>query len=136
MHPALSLEIYWLVLTALMTALFWVPYLLQRIREHGIWTALWDPHGTADVRAPWAQRMRRAHGNAVENLVVFAPLVLALQITHANSTFTATACLVYFVARTTHFVVYSLAIPILRVPAFLAGFGAQMALALALLGVF
>ena len=87
------------------------------------------------MQAPWAQRMRRAHGNAVENLAVFAPLVLALQITHANSALTATACLVYFVARATHFVVYSLAIPILRVPAFLAGFSAQVALALALLGV-
>jgi uncharacterized MAPEG superfamily protein len=134
MHPELSPELYWLVVTTLMTGLFWVPYLLQRIRERRLWPALWDPQGITDTAAPWAARMRRAHGNAVENLVVFAPLVLALQATHATSAVTATACLVYFVARAIHFVVYSLGVPVLRVLAFGVAFGAQLTLALVLLG--
>ena len=33
MKPVLTPELYWLVLTILMTGLFWVPYILQRILE-------------------------------------------------------------------------------------------------------
>ena len=135
MKPALTPELYWLVLTILMTGLFWIPYLLQRIREHGLWDALRDPQGVTHTDAVWAQRMRRAHANAVENLMIFAPLALAVQLTGAGNALTACACQAYFAARAAHFAVYSLAIPVLRVPAFLVGFGAQMVLVLVLLGV-
>lgn len=135
MKPALSPELYWLVLTTLMTGLFWIPYILRRVLERGLWPALWDPQGNAHMDAPWANRMMRAHRNAVENLAIFAPLVLVLQITGGNSATTAAACMIYFLARATHFVVYTLAIPLLRVPAFFVGVLAQMTLALNLLGV-
>lgn len=127
-------ELSWLVLTCIMTGLFWVPYILPRIVENGFWTALWDPQGLTHTSAPWAKRMMRAHQNAVENLTIFAPLVLAVQLTGSSNSMTATACLIYFVARAAHVVVYTLAIPVLRTFAFLAGFGAQAVLALTLLG--
>ena len=38
---ALSRELYWLVLTLLMTALMWVPYIGNRLREQGVLNALW-----------------------------------------------------------------------------------------------
>jgi uncharacterized MAPEG superfamily protein len=135
MNPVLTPELYWLVLTTLMTGLFWIPYILQRILENGFWPALWSPQGLTHMDAPWAQRMMRAHQNAVENLVIFAPLVLALHVTGANTSATTAACIVYFVARAAHFVIYTLAIPLFRTVAFRAGFAAQMVLALALLGV-
>ena len=40
MSTTLSSELYWLVLTLLMTALFWLPYILNRMLEQGIGTAL------------------------------------------------------------------------------------------------
>jgi uncharacterized MAPEG superfamily protein len=135
MNPVLTPELYWLVLTTLMTGLFWIPYILQRILENGFWPALWSPQGLTHMDAPWAQRMMRAHQNAVENLVIFASLVLALHVTGANTSATTAACIVYFVARAAHFVIYTLAIPLFRTVAFLAGFAAQMVLALTLLGV-
>lgn len=135
MNPVLTPELYWLVLTCLMTGLFWIPYILQRILEDGFWPALWSPQGRTQVDAFWAQRMMRAHQNAVENLVIFAPLVLALHVTGANTSTTTAACLVYFVARAAHFVIYTFAIPVLRTVAFIAGFAAQMVLALTLLGM-
>jgi len=135
MNPALTPELYWLVLTTVMTGLFWVPYILQRILENGALPALLDPQGLTHMNAPWAQRMMRAHQNAVENMVIFAPLVLALHATGASTAITTTACSVYFVARAAHFVIYTLAIPLFRTVAFITGFAAQMVLALTLLGI-
>ena len=135
MKPLLSPELYWLVLTTVMTGLFWIPYLLQRIALRGFGTALWDPQGNTHTDSGWAKRMMRAHQNAVENLVVFAPLALAVHATGSGTAATAAACMIYFGARATHFVVYSLAVPVLRVVAFAAGVGAQGVLALTLLDV-
>ena len=131
----LSPELYWLTLTILMTGLMWVPYILNRLVEQGPLNALWDPQGETATRVPWADRMMRAHQNAVENLVIFAPLVLALQLAGIRSSLTVTACLVYFFARLTHYLVFTLGVPVVRILAFATGVVAQVILALALLGV-
>ncbi len=135
MQETLTAELFWLAMTVLMTALFWVPYILNRMKEQGVWNALWDPQGHTKAEAPWAQRMMRAHENAVENLVIFTPLVLALHMTGLSTSATAGACMVYFCARAAHFVLFTFAIPLLRVVTFLVGFFAQMVLGLTLLGV-
>jgi uncharacterized MAPEG superfamily protein len=135
MQSNLSTELYWLVLTVLMTSLFWVPYILNRMLEQGVLSALWDPYGQTSTTRAWAQRMMLAHKNAVENLVLFTPLVIMIQIMGMNSSTTATACMVYFFARLLHYIVFSFAVPLLRVVTFLVGFAAQLVLALALLGM-
>ncbi|MBI5460948.1 MAG: MAPEG family protein [Gammaproteobacteria bacterium] len=128
MTHILSDEVYWLSLTLLMTAVMWVPYILNRIVEQGGLAALWDPYGITTTKFAWAERMMRAHENAVENLVVFAPLVLLIEIADLNSPLSATACMVYFFARLTHFWVFTFAVPLLRVVTFLLGFAMQMIL--------
>lgn len=135
MNMHLSPELYWLVLTTLMTGLFWIPYILNRMMEQGLFNAIWDPHGHTDTKKPWANRMMRAHENAIENLAVFAPLVIALHITQLNTSLTATACMIYFFTRLGHFWAFTFAIPVLRVITFLIGFGMQAILALVLLGL-
>lgn len=127
-------EIFWLTATIAMTAMFWVPYIVQRIIERGLWNALYDPQGDTAMRAPWANRMLGAHENAIENLVIFAPLVLLVHIQGSADSVTATACAVYFVARMAHYLIFSLGVPWLRVPAFLIGFGCQMTLVGTLFG--
>lgn len=128
----LSPELYWLTLTITMTALMWVPYLVNRIFEIGAWATLSVPK--LKPESPWADRLIRAHANAVENLVVFAPLAIAVQVAGLNTPFTAMACAVYFYARVTHLVAYIAAVPVIRTLAFTAGFFSQMTLALHLLG--
>lgn len=123
-----SKEIYWLSLTLLMTALLWVPYIINRIVEQGLGKAIWDPRGDTDTPKVWAQRMMQAHQNAVENLVLFAPSVIIIQLLGINSSTTASACMVYFFARLTHYLVFSFAVPVLRIVSFLTGFGAQIVL--------
>ena len=131
----LTNELYWLVLTVLMTSVFWLPYILNRMMEQGIINAIWDPQGHTQTKKEWARRMMQAHDNAIENLAVFAPLVILIQITGANSKVTASACMVYFCARLVHYMAFTFAVPVLRVATFLIGFGAQLTLALTLLGV-
>jgi len=131
----MSQELMWLTLTVLMTALFWVPYVLNRIAVRGLMGAMANPPADAPPGAAWAERASAAHKNAIENLVVFAALVLTVHVTGLESGFTATACLVYFLARAGHFVVYTAGIPVLRTLVFAVAFFAQLALALRLLGI-
>ena len=135
MHTAMTTELYWLIMSCLMTALLFVPYILNRMREHGIGPALWNPQPDTRPKARWAERLMRAHANAVENLVVFAPLVLALQILGISTALTAGASMVYFFVRLVHAILYTFAVPLLRTVAFVIGFGCQMALALTLLHI-
>lgn len=128
----ITTELYWLVLTLIMTALFWVPTIINRIAETGVWATLMPPQ--LQPKAQWAERLKRAHANAVENLVIFAPLALAVLITGSSTATTAAACMVYFFARLVHVVAYIAAVPLVRTLAFTAGFFSQMALALSLLG--
>ena len=104
----LSPELYWLTITTLMTGLMWVPYILNRLAEKGPLKATWDPQGDTTTRVPWADRMMRAHQNAVENLVIFAPLVLALQVAGISNAATINAGMVYFFARLAHYIVFTL----------------------------
>jgi uncharacterized MAPEG superfamily protein len=135
MHNSLSPELFWLTLTVLMTSLFWIPYIINRMLELGILNALWDRFGLTSTKKDWAQRMMQAHDNAIENLILFAPLVILIQITETHSSATATACMIYFFARLIHFVVFTFAIPLLRVVTFLVGSGVQIFLAMTLLGI-
>jgi uncharacterized MAPEG superfamily protein len=77
--------------------------------------------------------MMKAHDNAVENLVVFAALVLAAHAAGVSNAATATACVVYFWARVVHLGAYTFALPWVRTLAFAVGFCAQATLAWQLL---
>ena len=131
----MTTELYWLTLTVLMTALMWLPYIINRMLEQGIGFAMWDPQGETKTAVIWAERMTRAHKNAVENLIIFAPLVLTLQLTDLRNELTALACIMYFFSRLTHYIVFSLGIPLLRIFAFMTSVVAQFILAFTLLGI-
>ena len=85
------------------------------------------------VRADWARRAAAAHTNAVENLVVFAPLAIAVHLLGVGSELTATAA-AYFFLRVAHYVVYMLAVPVLRTLLFAGGVACRVTLAVAVLG--
>lgn len=130
----LSIELYWLVLTAVFTSMLWLGHILQRIIEMKPYATFRDPRHDTPTRALWAQRTIRAHSNAVENLVIFAVLVIVLEISGANSEATGQAAQIYFVSRVVHFFVYTFAVQWVRTPVYLLGFGCQMVIAVALLG--
>ena len=130
----LSAELKWLTLTVILTGVLWIPYVLDRAMVRGLVGSMANPSPTDKPQSPWAKRLQAAHSNAVENLVIFAPLVLILQLQHHSTMSTAIACAVFFWARLAHAVVYALGIPVLRTLAFAVGFLAQAVLALAVFG--
>jgi uncharacterized MAPEG superfamily protein len=126
-------ELFWLTLTVILTGLLWVPYVLNRIMVRGLFPAMANPSRTDKPQAEWANRLMFAHDNAVENLIVFAPLVLILNAADVSTPTTVLACAVYFWSRVVHLVVYTLGLPIFRTLAFFVGFVAQAVLAIAIL---
>jgi uncharacterized MAPEG superfamily protein len=119
-------EIFWLTATLVLTALLWVPYVLDRLAVRGLPATVAGGGPAGGPHSPWAQRLIHAHHNAVENLAIFAPLVLIAQLQGLSSPLLAGAAQVYFFARLAHAVVYGFALPVLRTLAFTAGFVAQM----------
>lgn len=135
MNPSMTPDIFWLTLTILFTACLWFPYILKLLGEVTLAKAMKAGDGTPSPEAPWAARLKRAHANAVENLVIFAPLVLIVSVFGINTAGTALAAMIYFFARVAHAVIYALGIPVLRGVSFLVGVGCQIFLALTILGV-
>jgi uncharacterized MAPEG superfamily protein len=113
----MSNELFWLVLTVAMT---------------GLMCAMANPSPSDKAQSPWARRLMAAHTNAVENLIVFAPLVLTARALSIATAVTAFACALYFWSRLAHVVIYTLGIPVLRTLSFAGGFVAQALLVLAI----
>jgi uncharacterized MAPEG superfamily protein len=128
-------ELFWLTLTVILTGLLWVPYSLNRIAVRGVLGTMANPSRGDKPHAPWATRLMFAHDNAVENLIIFAPLVLILSEIDYSTKWTVYASGTYFWARVAHLVVYTLGLPVFRTVAFTVGFLAQAVLVLAIFGV-
>jgi len=126
-------ELFWLTLTVILTGLLWLPYVLNRIMVRGLFGAMANPARNDKPMAEWSNRLMFAHDNAVENLIVFAPLVLILNAADVSTPTTVLACAVYFWSRVVHLIVYTMGLPIIRTVAFLVGFAAQAVLAVAIL---
>src|ERR1700733_760502 len=125
-------ELFWLTLTVIMTGLLWVPYILNRCQVRGLGGGGGNPSRQHKTPAGRGTRLMFAHDNAVENLVIFAPLVLILNAIDYSSKWTVLACAVYFWARLAHLIVYTMGLPVFRTLAFTVGFLAQAVLALAI----
>lgn len=125
-------ELLYLVYVTLLTGLLWVPYILNRLVIRGISeTAGYSDH--PKPQSPWAQRLMKAHVNGVENLVIFAALVLTANAAGVSNETIALASVVYFWARVVHAVSYTFSIPWVRTLGFLNGVGAQVTIAVQLL---
>lgn len=128
-------ELRALALFSTFVALMWIPYVLSRMQVRGILGAMANPSPDAPAGPPWARRAHMAHANAIENLVVFAPLVLIASATGATGPATATAAWVFVAARLVHYVVFVLGIPVIRTLAFLCGFACTLVIAARIFGV-
>jgi len=124
----MTTELKYLALVAALTAFIWIPYILNTIMVRGVLDAVGYPENPKPL-ARWATRMKAAHYNAVENLVVFAALVLVANAIGVKGGATAMACMIYFWARAVHLLAYTFAIPWVRTAAFAVGFGCQVTLA-------
>ena len=130
---SLSPELRYTALAAALTGSLWVPIIVNRLREMGMWKALRNPEPDVRPHAQWAYRLANAHRNAIENLAVFAPLAICVHVLGMGTAATAMAAGLYFWSRVAHALIYTLGIPVLRTIAFLVGFGAQATMLLRIL---
>ena len=121
-------DLVYLTYVTVLTALLWVPYILDRMAVRGLMDTVGYPENPK-AQSSWAQRLMKAHANAVENLVVFATLVLVANALGVTGDAVATAAMIYFWARLVHALAYTFALPWVRTLAFTAGFFAQAAVA-------
>ena len=82
-------ELWYLTLVTALTGLLFLPYVLDRTLAWGLADTVGYP-ADPKPQSAWARRLMRAHANAVENLVVFATLVLVAQAAGVSNGATAT----------------------------------------------
>ena len=117
-------ELMHLVWVTILAALIWIPYVLDRIAVWGLADTVGYPE-SPEPQSPWARRLKAAHANAIENLVVFATLVLVANALGVTSSATVFASALYFWARLVHVLAAAFAVPWVRTLAFVGGFVAQ-----------
>ena len=117
-------EMTYLVWVTILTALIWIPYVFDRIAVWGLTDTVGYPE-VPKPQSPWARRMKSAHTNAIENLVVFATLVLVANAAGISNSATVFAASLYIWARLVHLVAHTFALPWVRTLAFAGGFAAQ-----------
>jgi len=102
----MNTELLYLLLTAILTGILWVPVVIGYVTSRGVLTP--SAYKTAPT-APlpdWVNRANRAHQNAVENLAPFAAVVLIAQATGLHSALTVNCAAIYFFARLAHAVIH------------------------------
>ena len=112
--------------------IMWVPYIVNMIAVRGLIDAVGYPNDPKPL-SDWADRLKNAHYNAVENLVVFAALILTAHVAGITSETTVLACQIYFWARVAHMLLYTFGVPFGRTLAFAVGWICQVVLLLEIL---
>lgn len=126
---------YYMMLSGVLTLALWLPYILARLFVWGLPTFLNNYPENFPVEQPetplWAQRAQRAHLNMIETMPAFIAVTFAAtQLLDPQLLLeTALWAKFFFFARIAHAVVYTLGIPYLRTPVYLASWFAILAIA-------
>ncbi len=116
----MTTDLTMLTWTAGITVLMWLSYIVAHIVNVGVLPALtYQADGTP--LPAWAARAKKAHYNAIENLVPFAVLVIVAHLAGAANEATAAAAVAFFWARLAHFVLYTAGVPFGRTITFAIG---------------
>ncbi len=122
----MTTDLYYLALTAALTTILWIPYIVGRVKSAG-------PMKSIDYKTPrtpelpdGVKRANRAHLNSLEVLPSFAALVLVAHLGMQANWITAIACTAFFWSRLAYTVVYWLGTPFIRTALFAIGVLSQL----------
>lgn len=122
-----------LAYSGILAVLLWTPYILARVFVWGLPTFLSNyPEGfpaTAPEPPLWAVRSHRAHMNMVETLPALVAVVVAAGALATAGEHETIGNLVqwFFYIRILHAIVYTLGVPFLRTPVYLASWACVLA---------
>ena len=131
----MSQEIFYLTLSVILTAFMVIPYATYRtVKLGGIFQVFKKPlPGDSPIEIPWAHRSYRAHMNAFEGLILFAPLAIAVHITGSSNEVTASASAIYFWARLIYAPLYYFEVAYWKTSVWSIGFIATLVIAFQLI---
>jgi len=109
----MSIELTMLVWAAVLTLIQAVIGVQGALNQVGL-PMLAGNRENLPVITGWGGRAKRAHANMVENLVLFAVLVLAAQVAGKTNDMTALGAQIFFWARVAYAAVYVAGIPWFR----------------------
>lgn len=102
----MKIELLYLLLTAILTGLLWVPVVIGYVTSRGVLTPAAYQVAPTSPLPPWVNRANRAHQNAVENFAPFAAVVLIAYAAGISNATTEYCAAVYFYARLAHAIVH------------------------------
>ncbi len=118
-------ELEMLVYVTIFTTLLWIPYIVARITSAGFLETL-TYKADGDPMPEWAIRAKKAHYNSIENLIVFAILVITARLVEVSNDATISASIAYFWLRLAHYPLYVFNVPFGRTLAFAGSWFAQI----------
>ena len=121
----MTTELAMLTWVTALTIFLWIPYILAHIMNVGLLPTLTYQSDGTPLPA-WAARAKKAHANAIENLVPFAVLVLVAHQLDISNIATTSAAVAYFWLRLAHFITYTANVPFGRTVTFAGAWGAQL----------
>ena len=108
-------ELFYLLLTSVLTGALWIPVVIGYVSSRGFPTPSDYRTAPTSQLPDWVNRANRAHLNAVESFAPFAAVVLIANATGVSNAMTESCAAVYFYARVAHAVIH------------ISGFGRLMA---------
>ncbi len=87
--------------TAMVTFFLCIPYTLLRVMRNSVLDSV-DIQPVQHQGKVWIERIGKAHDNAIENLGIFALLLVLISVTDANNNITAMVAQLLFWTRLLH----------------------------------
>lgn len=128
----MNAELFYLIMAVALCGILWVPTVIERVLRIGLSETMGS--SPDDLGVPnWAMRLRRAHRNLVDNIVIFAVLVLLLQVLERNNDTTGLASLIFFYARLVQAITHIFGVSWVRTISFVIGWLATLVIFLVLI---
>jgi uncharacterized MAPEG superfamily protein len=106
MEARMTTELFYLLFTAILTGVLWIPVVIGYVLSRGpLKPSDYKVAPTSPLPA-WVNRANRAQVNAVENFAIFAPVVLIAHAAGVSTSITVASAAVYFYARAAHAVIH------------------------------
>jgi uncharacterized MAPEG superfamily protein len=106
MEARMTTELFYLLFTAILTGVLWIPVVIGYVLSRGpLKPSDYKVASTAPL-PDWVNRANRAHMNAVENFATFATVVLIAHAVGMSTSITENCAAVYFYARAAHAVIH------------------------------